>query len=194
MDLYQKAIVQFHSLFRQVMKSGLDEPTATVLATAGRGGQPSIRTILLKHADDRGFVFYTNKKSRKGRELAKNPKAALCFYWPNLKRQVIVEGKVENVSTKEADDYWSTRPRNSQIGGWASLQSQDLDHRETLLKRFGEYEAKFKDKPVPRPPHWGGYRLIPNRIEFWYAQPFRLHDRRVYENIKGTWKERKLYP
>lgn len=170
------------------------EPTAVILATADGKGRPSIRTVLLKEADVRGFVFYTNLRSRKGRELSANPHAALCFYWEPLQAQVTVEGEVEPVSGQEAQAYWATRPRQSQIAAWASLQSRQLARRGLLLARFARYSKQFAGRPVPRPPRWSGLRVVPDRIEFWRRQPFRLHERQVYLRSGKRWKVQWLYP
>lgn len=194
MELYQRALARFGDLLEQARESGLAEPTAMSLATVDGGGRPSVRIVLLKQVDERGFVFYTNLKSRKGAQLAANACAALCFFWPLLMRQVLVEGEVEPVSAAEADAYWAARPRASQIGAWASLQSQPLGSRAELEKRFAEFEEKFRGAPVPRPPHWSGYRLRPRMIEFWSSRPDRLHERERYYREGGVWKCMLLYP
>ena len=164
------------------------------LATVGSDGQPSARLVLLKAVDDRGFVFYTNLRSRKGRELAANPRAALAFHWQPLEVQVRIEGAVEQVNEEEADEYFATRPRGSQIGAWASDQSEVLSSAADLDARFAEAERRFAGGDVPRPPHWGGYRLIAERIEFWRSRPSRLHERRLFEKEGARWRERLLYP
>lgn len=160
------------------------EPTAMAVATADAAGRPAVRMLLLKGADDDGFVFYSNYESRKGRELDQNPRAALCFFWKSLEVQVRVEGPVERVSAAESDTYFATRPRGSRLGAWASQQSRPLASRAALEDRLKELEATYGGDdsagPVPRPPHWGGYRLRPERIEFWFGHPFRLHDRFVF--------------
>lgn len=191
---YRQAIEWLQKLLKKAKKTKLKEPTAMTLATVGDDGQPSVRTVLVKDADERGFVFYTNTNSLKGQQLAKHPKAALCFHWEPLDRQVTIEGEVEFVSTKEADDYWSTRPRNSQVGGWASLQSAPLSGWKELLLRIAKYEIEFAGKKVPRPPHWTGYRLVPTRIEFWKRGPFRIHKRTLYKKEGPTWTVTRLYP
>lgn len=165
-----------------------------VLATADTHGRPSVRTVLLKGVDAHGLVWYTNTRSRKGAQLAANPRAAICVWWDLLKEQVAIEGAVERVSEEEADAYWRTRDRMSQIGAWASRQSEPLPSRAELLKRVALYTAKFAGAPVPRPAHWSGYRLLPERIEFWAARPFRLHERLLYERRGERWVKQLLYP
>jgi len=172
----------------------LPDPTAMSLATVGPEGVPSVRTVLLKSVDSRGFVFYTNLESRKGRELKATPLAALCFYWAALDLQIRIEGIVEPVSDEEADAYFASRPRESQIGAWASLQSQELASMNALRDRVAEMEARFADRPVPRPPHWSGRRVVPSSIEFWEAGEFRLHERRHFERDGDGWKMRRLFP
>jgi pyridoxamine 5'-phosphate oxidase len=164
------------------------------LATVDASGHPSVRMVLLRGADERGFVFYTNYLSRKGRELEENPHAALCFHWVMLDEQIRVEGTVERVTALESDAYFATRPRGSQLGAWASEQSATLASRESLETRYRQVEARFRDRPVDRPPFWGGYRLIPSRIEFWYGRPDRLHDRILYTREQGGWTIERLYP
>jgi pyridoxamine 5'-phosphate oxidase len=192
--LYREALVRFEEWLARARQAGLREPTAMALATADAQGRPSVRMVLLKGADERGFVFYTNLESRKGRQLSARPWAALGFYWDPLARQVIVEGGVEPVSAAEADAYWGSRPRESRIGGWASLQSRPLESREVLERRVEEAEAKYKGGAVPRPPHWAGYRVVPERIEFWEGRPGRLHERLLYERPGGLWRKGLLYP
>lgn len=194
MNLYSQAIRRFERLFRRAQRTELQEPTAAALATATPRGRPSVRIVLLKGVDERGFVFYTNMKSRKGRQLHANPQAALCFFWDPLMEQVLVEGRVKIVSKQEADQYWGTRPRMSQIGAWASLQSSPMKSPRVLLGRVAFYELKFAGKKIPRPPHWFGYRLVPNRIEFWVRRPFRLHERMLYEKKGQRWAKTLLYP
>lgn len=170
------------------------EPTSMVLSTATKDGAPSSRVILLKSFDERGFVFFTNRTSRKGHELKENPKAALCFYWNILGKQVRIVGDVEEVSDHESDLYHSSRRRGSQLGAWASKQSTELDEYATLEKRVAEFEKQYEGANVPRPPYWGGYRLKPNEIEFWENIEFRLHKRLVYTKTVKGWKTKKLYP
>jgi pyridoxamine 5'-phosphate oxidase len=194
--LYQEAIATFRRLFDAALQTGEPEPTAMTLATADAGGRVSARIVLLKEADERGFVFYTNYDSAKAAQLRQRRDAALCILWKMLHHgvQVRVEGAVEAVSAAESDAYFATRPRESQIGAWASLQSQTLPDRATLEARVAEYERRFAGQPVPRPPHWGGYRLVPDLLEFWYGQPFRLHERVRYDCRDGVWTRRLLYP
>ncbi len=187
-------IARFTKIFEQVKKVVSPEPAAVILATASADGKPSARVVLLKGFDERGFVFYTNLESRKGRELKMNPHAALCFYWPPLYQQVRVEGRIEQVSDAEADAYFATRPRGSQIGAWASKQSTPLASREQLAADFKAVEEKFAGREMPRPPFWSGFRLIPERIEFWESRENRLHDRTVYLRQNGKWALEKLYP
>jgi pyridoxamine 5'-phosphate oxidase len=165
-----------------------------VLATADEAGRPAARLVLLRGADARGFIFFTNYNSRKGQELTNNPHAALCFYWASLDEQIRVEGRVERVSVEESDAYFAGRPRGSQLGAWASDQSQVLSSRETLEEKYREIERRFDGQPVQRPPFWGGFRLIPSRIEFWYGRPDRLHDRVLYVRDANTWRIERLYP
>lgn len=194
--LYAEAIATFRSLLDEARDTGDPEPTAMTVATADARGRPSARTVLLKHVDECGFVFYTNFDSRKGRQLAANPQAALLFLWKTLREQVQakIEGTVEPVTAAEADAYFASRPRESQIGAWASLQSQTLDARETFEARIDEFTARFEGGPVPRPPHWSGFRVVPEMIEFWYGARFRLHERQRYARVDGRWTKRMLYP
>ncbi len=194
MDLYGQAIAKFMSLLERAMQTDLPEPTATILATTDGAGRPSARAVLLKGVDEEGFVFYTNTRSRKGRQLAARPRAALCFFWQPLKEQVLVEGDVAAVSDAEADAYWVTRPRDSQVGAWASQQSEPLETRELLLERAKSYRDMYAGKDVPRPPHWSGYRLLADRIEFWTAGDARLHHRTCYEKQGEVWTVTLLNP
>ncbi len=187
-------ISRFRELFERVLESGLHEPTAMTLATADARGGPSARVVLLKDFDEHGFVFFTNVESRKGRDLAANPRAALCFYWPPLEMQVRVEGAVTAVSGEEADAYFASRARGSQIGAWASRQSRPLPARAELEERVREAEARFEGAAVPRPPFWSGFRVAPERVEFWYGRPSRLHDREVFTSTPDGWREERLYP
>ena len=186
----------FRNLLAEARTSGDPDPTAMVLSTTDAGGQPSSRTVLLKEVDANGFVFYTNTDSRKGHQLAGNAKAALLFLWKQLRGQVQVkvEGTVQPVSAVEADAYFASRPRLSQIGAWASLQSQTLDSRDTFEQRIAEYDREFAGGDVPRPPHWSGYRVQPHHVEFWYGAQFRLHERHLYTLHNGAWERRLLYP
>jgi pyridoxamine 5'-phosphate oxidase len=194
--LYTSALATFSELLEQAKQSIDPEPTAMTVATVGRDGRPAARTVLLKGFDERGFVFYTNFSSRKGRQLAANPQAALLFHWRHLREgvQVKIEGTVEPVSAEEADAYFASRPRGSQIGAWASLQSQPLASREQFDVRYADYEKQYEGVPVPRPPHWSGFRVVPERIEFWYGAQFRLHERQCYERSNGVWSQVMLYP
>ena len=171
-----------------------EDANAMTLATAKPDGTPSARIVLLKGADARGFVFYTNLESRKGRELRAHPTAALCFYWPNLHQQVRVEGRAKQVPDAEADAYFATRERGSQLGAWASAQSSPLPSREELERRVEELARRFADKPIPRPPFWSGFRLNPDRIEFWTSRPNRLHDRLLFRKQDRIWSTELLYP
>ena len=198
MTLYAEALATFDSLFAQAQAAGIPEPTAMTVATATPGGLPSARMALLKAHDERGFVFYTHLDGRKGRELQANPNAALLFFWKALGDdgvQVRVEGAVEIVDDAEADAYFAMRPRASQLGAWASHQSETLDVRETFEQRFEDAEREFEGRDVPRPPRWGGFRVKPLAIEFWYGAQFRLHERYLYERgVDGVWTKRMLYP
>jgi pyridoxamine 5'-phosphate oxidase len=165
-----------------------------VLATADANGLPSARLVLLRGIDQRGFVLFTNYNSRKGRELTDNPQAALCIYWASLDEQIRIEGQVSRVSAGESDEYFAGRPRGSQLGAWASDQSQPLASRETLEEKYREVERRFEGQAVQRPPFWGGFRIAPSRIEFWYGRPDRLHDRIVYVREASGWRIERLYP
>jgi pyridoxamine 5'-phosphate oxidase len=179
---------------RRVGRDRLPEPTAFALATVGECDRPSVRMLLLKDASEGGFVFYTNFRSRKGRDLLARPMAAMCFHWQPLERQVRLEGRVERVSDEEADAYFATRARDSQVSAWASLQSEPMRDAHELQRRVNEFEAKFAGGPVPRPPHWSGFRLVPDRVEFWINQPSRLHVRHLYLREAAGWRIEALYP
>jgi pyridoxamine 5'-phosphate oxidase len=190
-------IERFREIFERAEKidrSIMPEPNAMSLATVENGNQPSVRIVLLKAFDERGFVFYTNFEGRKGRQLLAQPRAALCFFWPFLDTQVRVEGSVTKVSDEEADDYFASRARLSQIGAWASKQSRPLEAPSALDQRVAEYEKKFEGKPVPRPAFWSGFRVAPERIEFWKGKPNRLHERHLYTRKADGWRIETLYP
>lgn len=188
-------IVLFQAWLAEAHESEINDPTAMTVATAGADGTPTARMALLKDADDRGFVFYTNTESRKGVELEANPRAALVFHWKSLRRQIRVAGAVERVSDAEADAYFATRARGSQIGAWASDQSRPLGGRFELEKRVAKFAAKFGIGAVPRPPHWTGYRVVPREIEFWQDKAFRLHERVVYtRDGDGNWITGRIFP
>ncbi len=193
-ELLSEALRRFQVVFAKVQTLDIPEPAAMSLATTGPEGRPSIRTVLLKTFDTQGFVFYTNLHSRKGQELHANPNAALCFFWQALMQQVLVEGQVQPVSVAEADAYWATRERMSQIGAWASQQSEVLPERATLEMRYKELEQRFAGQPVPRPQHWSGFRLQPQSIEFWQSRPGRLHERERYHTERGAWRRTLIYP
>jgi pyridoxamine 5'-phosphate oxidase len=188
---------RFGELFARAKQTDLPEPTAMALATATADGRPSVRMVLLKDFDERGFVFYTNLESRKGGELAENPHAALCFHWQPLEIQVRIEGRAEPVWAEEADAYYASRARGSRIGAWASQQSRPLDAYDTLVERVKEVEAQYDGREVPRPPFWSGYRVVPTRIELWFGRPSRLHERELYTRSEGGapgWTKTLLYP
>lgn len=192
---YAQALRQFKQLLQKAEKHrSIRDATAMLLATATRVGAPSMRAVLLKSVDASGFVFYTNSESRKGRKLTDNPQAALTFLWHPIGYQVHIEGRVEPVSDAESDDYWKSRPRDSQLGAWASLQSRPLASRRVLLARVMAFAKRFHGKPVPRPAVWKGFRVVPHRVEFWKEGPFRLHDRLLYERKGNSWKRSRLYP
>jgi len=184
---------QFEKWFAEVMNSGFFEPNAMTVATATRAGKPSARVVLLKGFDERGFVFYTNYKSKKGKELEENPFASLLFFWDKLERQVRIEGRIEKVSEQESTDYFNTRPYKSRVGAWASKQSSVIENRSVIVSEFLKYMMKFRTH-VPLPPVWGGYRLVPDSFEFWQGRPNRLHDRISYTLNKKIWKIERLAP
>jgi pyridoxamine 5'-phosphate oxidase len=194
--LDQHILDTFAGLLAEARASQDPEPNAMTLATVGEGGQPSARTVLLKDFDARGFVFYTNHDSRKGRQISADPRVALLFHWKLIREgvQVKVEGRAEVVTDAEADAYFASRPRASQAGAWASLQSQTLPSRAVLEQRLSEVELKYAGQPIPRPPNWSGFRVVPSLVEFWYGERHRLHERRRHELLDGRWQERMLYP
>ena len=184
----------FDTWFAEARASEPNDPDAMALATSDAQGRPSVRMVLLKGHDDRGFMFYTNLDSRKGDELAANPQASLLFHWKSIRRQVRIEGPVEKVSDAEADTYFASRSRDSQLGAWASDQSRPLPDRSTFDARFENMRAKFDGGDVPRPPRWSGFRVIPRAIEFWSDRAHRLHERRLFTRTGDTWTEGLLYP
>jgi pyridoxamine 5'-phosphate oxidase len=194
-DLNPDPIKQFASWFTAAIEAGIRDVNAMSLATAGRDGRPSVRIVLLKSFDQDGFVFFTNYESEKGKQLQTNPYAALAFYWIELDRQIRVSGMVKKTSREESQTYFHSRPVGSQLSAWASRQSEVLDGRRMLDARMAEVSERFVDKPVPLPPHWGGYRLKPERMEFWQGRPSRLHDRfRYTRQASGNWLIERLAP
>jgi pyridoxamine 5'-phosphate oxidase len=187
-----------HALFEAWLAEARErepnDPTAMALATADAAGRPSVRMVLMKGHDARGFVFFTNLDSRKGVELAPNPRAALLFHWKSLRRQVRIEGPVQPVEDSQADSYFATRSRDSQLGAWASDQSRPLESREAFEARYEAVRARFEGGEVPRPPRWSGWRVVPETIEFWSDRPHRLHERRLFTRERGGWREGLLYP
>jgi pyridoxamine 5'-phosphate oxidase len=184
----------FDEWFTEARASEPNDPEAMALATADADGRPSVRMVLLKGHGPDGFVFYTNEHSAKGDQLARNPRVALLLHWKSMRRQIRLEGPVERVPDEQADAYFATRARDSQLGAWASDQSQPLDRRESFEERFEQVKQRFEGEQVPRPPHWGGYRVLAKRIEFWIDRPHRLHERRLFERQGEGWREGLLYP
>ena len=195
MDVHPNPFEQFKTWFEQAVAAQLPEPNAMTIATVTSDGKPSARIVLLKDYDERGFVFYTNYQSHKGQQLVENPWGAIAFWWAELERQVRIEGRVEKVSPAESDAYFHSRPISSQLGAWASNQSQVIESREVLEQQLQKLKEEYDNKEVPRPPHWGGFRVIPNEIEFWQGRPSRLHDRLLYQRSEdGSWKIQRLSP
>ncbi len=192
----QDPIVSFNEWMREAEESEPNDPSAMALATANADGQPSVRMVLLKAVDDTGFVFYTNLESNKGKDLAENPKAALLFHWKSLRRQIRVEGTIVPVTDAQADAYFNSRDRQSRIGAWASQQSRPLESRFALEKQVAKYATKYAIGDIPRPDYWSGFRICPNRIEFWKDGAFRLHDRHVFTRSRAEdpWECQRLYP
>ncbi|HEY4070560.1 MAG TPA: pyridoxamine 5'-phosphate oxidase [Sphingomicrobium sp.] len=184
----------FDEWFAEARSSEPNDPESMALATSGADDRPHVRMVLLKSRGPDGFVFYTNEQSAKGNQLRENARAALLFHWKSLRRQVRIEGAIQRVADAEADAYFATRGRDSQLGAWASDQSRPLDCRETFESRFEEVKRRFEGADVPRPPHWGGYRVVPERIEFWTDRPHRLHERRLFTRAADGWSEGLLYP
>ncbi len=193
---YEDLLAEFRVWMAEAEENEPNDPTAMALATTDATGLPSVRMVLLKAADEQGFVFYTNFGSQKGTELLATPKAALCFHWKSLRRQIRVQGRVEKVSDAEADAYFASRPRDSRIGAWASQQSRPMEGRFTLETEVAKYAAKYAIGTIPRPDYWSGFRVLPERIEFWRDRPFRLHDRLkfVREDADSPWRRTRLYP
>ena len=191
----ENPIELFENWFSEAKKKEINDPNAVAVATADEDNQPNVRMVLLKGLSNKGFVFYTNFNSKKGKELKNNLKASLCFHWKSLRRQVRVIGSVEEVTSKEADEYYNSRPYKNKIGAWASSQSETLDKRETFLKKINELEGEYDEKkPIPRPPHWSGWRILPKEIEFWLDGEGRIHERLVYIKANGKWTKKLLYP
>ena len=186
-------IDKFITAVARAESQGIDT-TPAALATADADGRPSVRMVLLRGVDERGFVFHTNYNSRKGHDLDANPYAALCFHWPALEEQIRIEGAVTRLPPDESDAYFASRPRGSQLGAWTSLQSEVLESREKFDAEYAATEDRFKDAPVPRPPFWGGFRIAPTRVEFWYGRTSRLHDRILYVRQGDRWDVTRLYP
>ena len=196
-DIAPDILSTFDALFAEALAAGEPDRTAMTVATASADGRPSARIVLLKAHDARGFVFYTHLDGRKGLELQANPQAALLFHWPRVREgvQVRIEGDVDIVGDAEADAYFASRPRDSQIGAWASHQSETLDGRETFETRIAHFEHEFEGREVPRPPRWGGFRVVPRSVEFWYGAQYRLHERWLHERgADRVWSKRMLYP
>ena len=196
-DLLNQSIdpfVLFKKWFEEASKKEINDPNAMNLSTISKDLKPSSRMVLLKHYNKEGFIFYTNTKSKKGKSISNNPNVSLNFHWKSLLRQVRIEGKVSQVSNKEANDYYNTRPKESRIGAWASNQSEELKERKNLHEKIEFYRNQFREDIIKRPPHWTGFKVKPCLIEFWQHMPFRLHDRLEFMKINHQWISRKLYP
>jgi len=193
-DVNTNPVLQFEKWFKEAVEAKVNEPNAMTVATATADGKPSARILLLRNFDENGFVFYTNYTSRKGEEILKNPYASLLFFWPELERQVRVEGKLTKQSAEESDKYFQTRPRASKLGAWTSEQSRVIANRQALDDEYEKISQKYPGENVPRPIYWGGYILEPTSIEFWQGRPSRLHDRLLYTKEKGSWKIERLAP
>lgn len=194
-DAHSNPFEQFKAWFDQALAAQLPEPNAMTIATATSDGKPSARMVLLKDYDERGFVFFSNYESHKGQQLEENPWGAIVFWWAELERQVRIEGPVEKTSPPESDIYFHSRPQGSQLGAWVSNQSQVIDSREVLEQRLQQLKQEYENKEIPRPPHWGGFRVIPTEIEFWQGRPSRLHDRLLYRRRDdGSWRIQRLSP
>jgi pyridoxamine 5'-phosphate oxidase len=193
-DVELDPYLQFARWWKEALASDIEEVNAMTLATAGADGRASARIVLLKDYDHRGFVFFTNYNSRKGREIASNPWGTLLFFWKELERQVRIEGRIEKVDEKESEDYFRSRPEGSKIGAWSSPQSEVIDDRRVIEENVRKISAKFQGSDIPRPPHWGGYRLLPDQIEYWQGRPSRLHDRILYIKEGTNWRIQRLAP
>lgn len=193
-DVASDPIDHFHAWMAQAAAAPIVEPNAMTLSTVAPDGRPSARLVLLKGVDARGFTFYTNRESRKGREIAGNPQVALTFFWEPLHRQVRIEGRADALGDDDADAYFASRPRESQLGAWASEQSSEVPDRAALERRFKELDKQYEGQPVPRPPQWGGYLVVPNAIEFWQGRVGRLHDRLRFERAESGWRLVRLAP
>ena len=192
---FDNPIDLFKNWFKKAEEEEINDPNAVALGTADQKNQPSVRMVLLKGLSDKGFVFYTKKKKKKGSDLKSNQQASMCFHWKSLRRQIRVVGKVEQVTEKEADDYFNSRPYKNRVSAWASSQSKKLESRDTFLKKIEEFENKYPDQnKVPRPPHWSGWRILPNEIEFWLDGEGRIHERLNYVKNNGKWIKEILYP